>query len=136
MNIFITKIKYQWEVCSLTGEVLEDNFNNIDLKLSKSQIIKIFNELITPIEEVKLNYIFTLDSEKLETKSDILFSPEEENIIVIIENRSTRSIQSGMLKKDPNFKDNPKTEILKTLRLMVKKKILIRSGSWYFLKKD
>ncbi|OLS25998.1 MAG: hypothetical protein HeimC3_12720 [Candidatus Heimdallarchaeota archaeon LC_3] len=136
LNSFIRSIKYHWEVCSLTGEVLDDNFNNLNNKLTKSLLFKILDKFISNSEEIKINYSFSIGKDQFEIKSSASISPEEENMIAIIKNRFTRSIQSGMVKKDPKFDNYTKNEILIILRTLVEKKILERSGSWFFLKKS
>ena len=135
LNSAIYFIKYHWEVCSLTGEVLGDNFSEITKKLTSSLLNDILNRVSASQDEIKLNYNFLIRKDQIEKEIATFISLDEENIITIIKSRATKSIQSGMLKKYSKFENFKKNEILSILRGMVEKKILIQSGSWFMLKK-
>jgi hypothetical protein len=127
-------ILQHWEICSLNGEVIDEN--NLDSEKRLSLPVErlnrtiINNKLKEKYIKLTMNFSFLMNDNIGPIPA---LSEEEEAIISYIETRPTRNIQSRMLHTLPELKGLSKEKLLIMLRQMEQKKLLLRSGSWYFI---
>lgn len=124
----------KWEICSPTGEVLEDNTSRNNQKLTYKEINNLLEKIDSIYNEIHINYTFLHVKEIFKGVNEPQIFQKEVLIKQLVERQPKKGIQTKTILMEKEFKNIPKKEILILLNSMIEKQILDRRGSWYYLR--